>query len=118
MSKWKIWYTDYELEGNSIQEWIDSPTEGVVAVYEFFGVTPEGHLLGRCSLGSDWYWMTESGEVQINNDSADEPDVWLPVDLPPNVHVKKGKWVSNERMKQVNDEIDDMIGRKWLENIS
>lgn len=104
MKKWKIWYVDTEYEGSTIEEWLALPDEGVVAILEWEGWYKE-FLLTRHVSGSDWYWVDENETICAAPDTADEPGIWVPYPGPETNTIKKGKWVSNERMSQVEQEL-------------
>jgi len=104
----KIWYEDSELIVNNLEEWINAPYEGVVGIYEFFE-NKDGINYGRISMGSDWYWMLPDGNIDHNLDSSEIVDHWLDVQIPEDAYEKKGKYVSNERMNEVNNEIRNTI---------
>lgn len=106
---WKIWYVDNEVEGESFDDWVDYPDEGIVAIYHFYGRGEDGVMRGLALSGTDWYWMTPDGIIAQNSDTTYEVDYWVDVDLPENAVSKKGKWVSDERMYQVNNFIAEII---------
>jgi hypothetical protein len=38
MSSWKIWYNNgLIITGSTVEEWIASPEDGVLGIYEFLG---------------------------------------------------------------------------------
>lgn len=104
MRRFKIWYDTFEVEGDTIEDWQNAPAEGVVAIYEFFGFQ-NGFTTGRINSGSDWYWMDENGTIDHCLSTEDQPGVWVDFTIPPNCIAKKGLWVSDERMSQVDQEI-------------
>jgi hypothetical protein len=104
----KIWYEDNELIVNSLEEWINAPYEGVVGIYEFFE-NIDGINYGRISMGSDWYWMLPDKNINHNLDSSEIVDNWLEVNIPEGAYEKKGKYVSDKRINEVNDEIKNII---------
>lgn len=103
----RIWYTDGFSDGNDISDWINLPESGVVAIYQTHGFKGNIRLGSICS-GSDWYWMNESGIIEQNGFSVDTPGEWSKVNIPDNAITKKGIWVSDERMNQVNLELIEM----------
>lgn len=109
---WKIWYESDEVTGSTLEEWTAAPEEGVVAIYELFYIE-DGIPWGRISSGSDWYWMMPDGNVDHNCYSGDEVGVWVDIDLPEGAVAKKGKWVSEERLNQVDQEIADILNKRY-----
>lgn len=105
---WTIWYEEDKVHGTTAEEWQQAPSEGVVAVYELFD-NSKGYNIGRISNGSDWYWMTPDGEVGHSGTSSDIPDEWLELDAPDSALLKKGKWVTNERLAEVDAELWELI---------
>lgn len=105
---WKIWYEDFEIQGNSLEEWINAPYEGVVGIYEFFE-NKDNINYGRISVGADWYWMLPDGNISHNMDSSETVDFWIEADIPEGAYEKKGKYVSNERMEEVSNKIVELI---------
>lgn len=104
----RIWYEDQTIDGETFQDWSNAPETGIVAVYKHFGY--KGNIkLGVICSGSDWYWMTEDGMIDSNGYSGDEIGVWVDVDLPEGAIAKKGKWVSLERLSEVDQEILEVI---------
>lgn len=104
----RIWYEGQTLDGETLEDWANAPETGVVAVYQALGF--KGTLkLGNISSGADWYWMTKDGLTDSNGYSGDEVGVWVDVDLPEGAIAKKGKWVSLERLQEVEEEIIEMV---------
>jgi hypothetical protein len=101
--KFTIWYEDNKLDGNSVKDWITSPKEGVVAVLEYFGDSRY-----RISSGSDWYWMSGTDICQSGT-THDEPNKFVQNLQPNNPTIKSGKWVSDQRMNEVDKAIKDII---------
>jgi hypothetical protein len=104
MTWFKIWYEDTEVIGNSLSDWQNAPIDGVITVYEFFYRDEHGTPYARVSSGSDYYWMTPDEQVGQSCSSSEEPGVWLDCEFPIDAIVKRGKWVSEERLDQVLQE--------------
>lgn len=103
----RVWYENGYEDGSELSDWETMPDTGVVAIYQTHGF--KGNIrLGTISSGSDWYWMTQEGLIEHSGTSSEEPNVWLEAVLPENAVAKKGKWVSDERMLEVNQALIEM----------
>lgn len=100
MQYFKIWYVDSTLTGKTFEDWKNAPEDGVLAVYEKFD---DG--TGRMSAGSDWYWMLPDENVYQSGTSSFVKGEYLSHNAPADAILKKGKWVTDERMQEVLDEI-------------
>jgi len=101
--RFTIWYENGKFEGNGVDDWMRSPNTGVVGILEYFGDSRF-----RISAGSDWYWI-ENKDVVHSNTTHDEPGKFVVNPNPNNKTIKTGKWVSDQRMKQVDEEIAEII---------
>ena len=105
--KWKIWYEGGTVVvGSSRTEWEQSPSEGVLAVYEFLGHKSNGVKLGRINSGVDWYWMNgEDDHIDHCGESHIEVGQWTEPNTPMNAIVKRGKQVADAEMLIVESEL-------------
>lgn len=101
--KFKIWYENNDLEGNSVEDWMSFPNTGIVGILEYFD-----NLRYRISTGSDWYWL-EGTDVVQSNTTHEFPDHFVENPVQDNPSVKSGKWVSDDRMNQVDSAIRSII---------
>jgi|APGre2960657404_1045060.scaffolds.fasta_scaffold06504_4 hypothetical protein len=108
--KWKIWYEIGTLTGNTREEWESAPYNGVLAVFEILGRKPNGLLLGKINSGVDWYWMNGIDDHIDNCGSChEEENQWVELNAPYGASIKRGKLASNERMLEVETEIQEEI---------
>lgn len=106
---WKIWFDDMEVEGSSFEDWQSCSSEGVVGVYVSFGRGDDGVMRGAVFSGSDWYWMTPDGVIYSNNETSDDPGVWVDAEVPSDAVVKSGLWVSDERMAEFDSAVELLV---------
>ena len=101
--KFKIWYQDGSiLVGESMDDWISFPNEGVLYIYEW---TSNGNL-AKVNSASDWYWIHPESGVGCSQSSGWEISVWEELVLPEGcLHPKKGKWTTDEHIDQVSLEV-------------
>lgn len=101
MSWFKIWYENEEIIGQNFEDWKNAPSEGIVMIYQFFYRDEHNIPYGKIAAGDDYYWMTPDEELGQSLSSSEIKGEWLDCDFPENASVKKGKWVSDERMDEV-----------------
>lgn len=101
--KFTIWYENEQYDGYCVEDWLNLPQTGVVAILEYFGDSRY-----RISCGSDWYWLDGNDVIQSNT-TSDELDQFTENPVPNNTTVKTGKWVSDERMAEVIQELREII---------
>lgn len=106
---WTIWYKKDTVHGESVEEWSSLPDEGVVAIYQYEGRGEDGVMRGKIFLGTDWYWMLPTGEIGQNSETTDTKNYWVDVELPEGAMPKKGIWVTDKKMKQVETELIKII---------
>lgn len=105
-----IWYTDRQETGRNLDDWSNMSDDGVVAVYEFFGRPEDGIPRAMSWVGSDWYWMLSDGtRLGSNDESTMVVDEWTEHHAPPGAILKRGRWVSQERMDEVNAQLLEFI---------
>jgi hypothetical protein len=104
----KIYYTDTIATGSTANDWANLPSEGVVAVLEYFGQDEFGYNLHSSFMGVDWYWFL-NGRVNSNNDSSEIPGVWVEHTFPDNAIIKSGSWTSDEHINDVYSEIFSIV---------
>lgn len=105
----RIWYEDGFIDGETFQDWINAPEDGVITIYQLFGYNENNIKLANICSGSDWYWMNTDGKIDQNGYSGDEIGVWVDVDIPNGAVAKKGKWVSLERLSEVEQQLLEMM---------
>ena len=108
MSMWRIWYTNGYIDGSSQEEWNAAPDDEVQGVAEFFGYDEYGRKSGAIHSGSDWYWM-DNGTICANYASLDEPNVWLEHNAPATAVLKKGRYTTQERIDEVDEQIKNWV---------
>lgn len=106
---WTIWYNDSTVHGESLEEWKELPNTGVVAVYQYYGRGEDGVMRGKILSGTDWYWMLPDGTIEQNKDTTDIRDHWVKVRFPKGAVTKKGIWVTDEKMEEVEQELVRII---------
>ena len=109
MEWFKIWYSDGEVIGTTQEDWQQAPEDNVIAVYEFLGRNSDGIPLAMTHSGSDWYWLAQDGRVGQNGASTMMVGHWLDHDAPPGAILKRGVWVSQERLDQSMQELRELI---------
>jgi hypothetical protein len=101
--KFTIWYENNQYEGHSLDDWQSLPNNGVVAVLEYFDDSRY-----RISSGSDWYWILGDDVLQSGT-THNEPNKFVQNPQPTNPTIKSGKWVSDQRMNEVDNAIKEII---------
>ena len=106
MYKWKIWYSNTSITGNTREEWENAPYDDVQAVYEILGYKENGTRLGCIHSGVDWYWMNPDND-HISNNGEYHPEVgkWLESPAPINSLLKRGVQISDELLGKVDEEL-------------
>lgn len=98
--QWKIWYNDGSIiSGDTLDEWSQSPSTGVLGVYEFVGWS---NGLKMCNLHSygDWYWMNIDGSIG-QSVSVDIDGNFVTPNNPDGSILKQGGMTSNSQMQDV-----------------
>lgn len=61
--KWKIWYIDGSIiSGDTLDDWKQSESTGILGIYEFIGWS-NGLKLSNLHCYGDWYWMNSDGSI-------------------------------------------------------
>lgn len=106
MNNWRIWYSDGYVDGVTEQDWINAPDDNVQGVGVFFGHDTFGRKLFMTYTSSDWYWM-DNGVIVANYESADEVGVWLEHNAPSTAIIKKGRYTTDERIEEVENQMSE-----------
>jgi hypothetical protein len=98
--KWKIWYNDGTIvSGESIQDWIDSPSTGILGIYEFVDWS-NGLKLSNIHCYGDWYWMNLDGSIG-QSESFDTNGMFIPSNNPIDSILKQGGMTGNTEMLSI-----------------
>lgn len=109
MTQFCIWYDDHIRTGQTPEDWAAMPEDGVVAIYEFFFRGEDGIPRAQMHSGSDWYWLGPDGRIGENGASTMKFGEWMEHDAPEGAILKRGAWVSSERLAEVDAQLLEMI---------
>jgi hypothetical protein len=105
---WKLWLTDRTVEGKTLADWENVPSNNFIAAIEYFGKNEFENKLYRINMGCDWYWMIND-EIHSSGSSHDVPGEFFENPAPEGSSVKSGIWVSNEMMNEIATEIENIV---------
>ena len=94
---WKIWYSGGGVvSGDTLEQWIAAPMDGVLGVYEFLG-WDNGLKMGNIHVYGDWYWMNQDGSIGQSESLASD-GTFIQANNPVGSVLKQGILVSQEEM--------------------
>jgi hypothetical protein len=97
MKTWKIWYSGGGVvSGNTLEQWIAAPLDGVLGVYEFLG-WDNGLKMGNVHVYGDWYWMSPDGSIGQSESLATD-GTFIEPNNPNGSFLKRGGMASQEEM--------------------
>jgi hypothetical protein len=97
MSSWKIWYNNgLIITGSTVEEWVASPEDGVLGIYEFLG-WDNGLKMGNIHVYGDWYWMSNNGSIG-QSESLTTDGTFVNPNNPNGSFLKRGGMTSQEEM--------------------
>lgn len=106
---WRIWYNTGEVvNGSTLTDWENAPSEGVLGIAIRFGRNADNIMLGEFVSGSDWYWMYD-GKIYQSGTSSYTPNEWLDSGAPDGASLKKGKWTTDVHIEEVNQAMLDWV---------
>lgn len=106
---WCIWYKgNIKVLGETEQDWISAPDDGVIGIAIRFGVDEYSRPLCELISGSDWYWM-DGGKIYQSGTSSYTPGEWLPHNAPESAILKTGIWTTDEELAVIENEMTEWI---------